>query len=184
MDKAPKKTPVKDAIASTNAGEGIVPPALVTKHHAIDTSGKPPIDATGLPASRIVGHEEYEVGLSGVLKSVAWFIGLTLLSLVIVYYTLFGLVNQIKSEDGPKSAVASEQSLPPEPRLQPSRGHERTEHQDLVVLQARYAKTLSTYGWVDKSAGVVHIPIDEAMAKALNDPKVLPARADGKRPGN
>jgi hypothetical protein len=174
---------IKHPIASSNAGEGAVPAALVTENRAIDTTGTPPADSSGLPASRVIGHEQYEVGLAGIIKTLVWFIGTMLFCVAIVYFTLFGLLDQVKTNEGPKSALTSETSLPPEPRLQPSRGHERTEHQDLQELQARYAKTLSTYGWVDESAGVVHIPIDEAIKKALSDPKMLPARPDGKRPG-
>ncbi|WP_148863665.1 hypothetical protein [Marinobacter fonticola] len=38
---------------------------------------------------------------------------------------------------------------------------------DLAVLEAQAQKRLQTVGWVDREAGVVHIPIDEAMALLL-----------------
>jgi hypothetical protein len=49
-------------------------------------------------------------------------------------------------------------TLPPEPRLQvdPSR--------DLAKLRADEDSLLATYGWIDRNAGVVRIPIDRAMA--------------------
>ena len=34
---------------------------------------------------------------------------------------------------------------------------------DLQAVRAQEDRILTTYGWVDKSRGVVRIPIDEAM---------------------
>ena len=51
------------------------------------------------------------------------------------------------------------QPLPPEPRLQV------TPKDDLVRLRAGEDATLGSYGWVDRSRGIVHIPIDEAMRR-------------------
>ncbi len=47
--------------------------------------------------------------------------------------------------------------LPPEPRLQP------VPVLDLRALRAEEKAQLDTYGWVDRKAGVVHIPIDRAI---------------------
>jgi hypothetical protein len=47
--------------------------------------------------------------------------------------------------------------LPPEPRLQV---HPR---EDLKLLRRQEDAILSSYGWVDRSAGVVRIPVDRAM---------------------
>lgn len=46
---------------------------------------------------------------------------------------------------------------PPEPRLEVSPGAA------LRSLRAREDEVLSSYGWVDRDAGVVRIPIDRAM---------------------
>src|SRR5262249_529456 len=53
-------------------------------------------------------------------------------------------------------AVQQQDRLPPEPRLQTN------PRQDLLDLREQEDKTLSSYGWVDKNAGVVRIPIEEA----------------------
>jgi hypothetical protein len=54
-------------------------------------------------------------------------------------------------------AVAATRPHFPEPRLQvdPKR--------DLAVLRAREDTELQSYGWIDKHAGVVRLPIDRAM---------------------
>ena len=45
----------------------------------------------------------------------------------------------------------------PAPRLQTD------PHADLAQLRAREQAQLDGYGWVDRGAGTVHIPIDRAM---------------------
>ncbi len=52
----------------------------------------------------------------------------------------------------------AEQKLPPEPRL------EIDPRANLARQRAEEDAVLTTYGWVDKPAGVVRIPIERAMA--------------------
>jgi hypothetical protein len=49
-------------------------------------------------------------------------------------------------------------SIPPGPRLQPS------PPRDMDELRAHDREALTTYGWVDRSHGVAHIPIDRAIS--------------------
>jgi hypothetical protein len=49
--------------------------------------------------------------------------------------------------------------LPPAPRLQ------TLPAQDLGAVRAEEDRTLTSYGWVNESAGPVHIPIEEAMRR-------------------
>jgi hypothetical protein len=66
-------------------------------------------------------------------------------------------------------AVGQGDRLPPEPRLQAN------PRQDLKELRDAEEARLKSYGWVDRNAGVVRIPIDEAMKLTLQ--RGLPARA-------
>jgi hypothetical protein len=70
-------------------------------------------------------------------------------------------------------AATQENRLPPEPRLQTN------PRQDLADLRAREDEALTGYSWVDKNAGVVRIPIDEAIKKTLE--RGLPARTEQKK---
>jgi hypothetical protein len=54
-------------------------------------------------------------------------------------------------------AITEEARLPPEPRLQ------TTPRQDLLDLRAQEDAVLNQYEWVDKNAGIVRIPVSEAM---------------------
>jgi hypothetical protein len=65
-------------------------------------------------------------------------------------------------------AAAESTRLPPEPRLQAN------PRADLQELRAQEDEILRTYGWVDRNAGVVRIPLDRAMKLALE--RGLPSR--------
>jgi hypothetical protein len=58
-------------------------------------------------------------------------------------------------------ASTTEARLPPAPRLQQFPRNEYYEH---YVAEQR---KLESYGWVNKDAGVVHIPIEDAMRLTL-----------------
>jgi hypothetical protein len=70
-------------------------------------------------------------------------------------------------------ATSQETRLPPEPRLQTN------PREDLRQLREHENAVLGSYGWVDKSAGVVRIPIDEAIkATARRGLPTLPAAGE------
>lgn len=50
--------------------------------------------------------------------------------------------------------------LPPAPALQSD------PHADLLAYERQKQAQLTSYGWVDRAKGIVHIPIDEAMRLA------------------
>src|SRR5262249_41523945 len=70
-----------------------------------------------------------------------------------------------------------ERRLPPEPRLQPEPPEWRTPREDLRDFRRQEDETLNTYGWADKNAGAVRIPISEAMKLTVQ--RGLPARPAG-----
>jgi len=51
------------------------------------------------------------------------------------------------------------------------------DHAQRVALYAAQNQKLNSYGWEDKSNGIVHIPIDRAMALILQ--RGLPTRTNG-----
>ena len=85
---------------------------------------------------------------------------------------MFGLfVDQRESAAVPQFplAVGSDLRLPVEPRLQRFPANEAYTHQ----MQEQNA--LRTYGWVDRNAGTVRIPIEDAMRLTVE--RGLPSRA-------
>ena len=117
-----------------------------------------------------VHHEESDVNIRAILGFAA---GLLVFAIVI-HIAMWGLFRffdaQASHQEPPTYPLAAmqEQRLPPEPRLQTN------PKQDLADLRTAEERTLTTYGWVDRNAGVVRIPIEQAMKLAIE--RGLPAR--------
>ncbi|HEY7292411.1 MAG TPA: hypothetical protein VH583_21410 [Vicinamibacterales bacterium] len=115
-------------------------------------------------------HEESDVNIRGILTFAA--------GLVVALIVISGIVGLLfraldvreARQQTPQFPLAGteEHRLPPEPRLQTN------PREDLQELRDAEQQTLTTYGWVDRNAGVVRIPIDEAMKLAIQ--RGLPAR--------
>jgi hypothetical protein len=119
-------------------------------------------------------REESDVNIGGVLGFGAGLIVTALLINLIVYvlFRYYDLREARRVMPQFPLAVAQEPRLPPEPRLQTD------PRQDLADLRAMEDATLTSYGWVDKNAGIVRIPIDEAIRLTLE--RGLPFRQSQK----
>ena len=119
-------------------------------------------------------HEESDVNIRAILGfGAALLIVATVVHLLI--YVLFGYFTSREGVKVPPEyplAAAAGLREPPEPRLQIN------PRQDLADLRAKEDELLGSYGWVDRNAGVVRIPIDAAMKLTLE--RGLPARQDSK----
>jgi len=84
---------------------------------------------------------------------------------------LFGLFVKQSEETNPQFplAVGKDERLPAGPRLQQFPANE------FVDFRTHEEAVLKNYGWVNKEAGVVRMPIEEAMRRAVASG--LPARA-------
>ena len=122
-----------------------------------------------------VHHETTDVNINGILIFAG---GLVVAAAVIhlLVWVVFGYFEAREARQPQVEyplAAEQKQRLPPEPRLQTN------PRQDLRDLRTAEDDVLTTYGWVDRNAGVVRIPIDEAMRITIE--RGLPARA---APGN
>jgi len=117
-----------------------------------------------------VQHEDSDINVRAV---VVFAIGLVVVAVAIhlVVWLLF-VYFAGRGADAPRLYPLAEtagQQLPPEPRLQTN------PREDLRELRVREDQELNGYRWVDKNAGVVRIPIAEAMRLTIE--RGLPARA-------
>ena len=117
-----------------------------------------------------VHHETSDASVGAVF---AFGVGLMILGAVILFlvWLLFGYFKGHDAGSGAREfplAIEQQNRLPPEPRLQTN------PRQDLIDMRAKENETLYSYGWVDKTAGVVRIPISEAMKLTVE--RGLPAR--------
>jgi hypothetical protein len=97
-----------------------------------------------------------------------WFAGGLVLALVIIFAGL-RLTESFLSGGKEVAPVVVPPVVGAAPHLQID------PHADLVRFRADEEARLHSYGWVDRKAGVIHIPIERAME--LTAQRGLPARA-------
>jgi hypothetical protein len=106
-----------------------------------------------------VGHEERDVSFAPLVRGMIGLVALIVFSGVIVFF-VFGLLAEHAAKTSPPAnplAQSFGRQVPPEPRLQPD------PLQDLRALHAQEDAVMNSYGWVDRKAGVVRIPVQRAM---------------------
>ena len=105
------------------------------------------------------GHEERDVTLRPIVWAGAGMAVVVALVFVLVRWTFVSDLAHDAAQSPPANPLTRSygRQLPPEPRLQthPIR--------DLRDLRAAEDAVLTSYGWVDRKAGIVRIPIARAM---------------------
>jgi hypothetical protein len=103
-------------------------------------------------------HETSDASISAIVVTGACLAVGTALVLVIVY-SIFRYLDQNPLATAPPNPMAEtgRQLFPPVPRIEE---HPAVELKD---LRSQEDKILDTYGWTDKNAGIVRIPIERAM---------------------
>ena len=118
-------------------------------------------------------YEHTDAAIAPVAKFLVWlFIAalLTHVGLAGVYKLLIDQgVAQEASERRYPLAAKEEPRLPPVPRLQ------QHPPQELATFRGEERTRLESYGWENKAAGTVHIPIEEAMKLTIE--RGLPVQA-------
>jgi hypothetical protein len=114
------------------------------------------------------GHE-----LSDLRPGYVAFFGIGLLVVLVMSVAIASLIIHYKTVrharlDTPIPRLAGEREAMPEPRLQIDAPNE------LRQLRTAEETALNSYGWVNKDAGIVKIPVDRAMEILAR--KGLPAR--------
>jgi hypothetical protein len=107
------------------------------------------------------GHETFALPIGPVLVATAAILAIAIISFVSMWGMLLGMEKAntyLAADPPPMTAVRKPytglliQSDPPA---------------ELAQVRLETQQTLSSYGWVDKDAGVVHLPIDTAKSLAL-----------------
>lgn len=119
-------------------------------------------------------HEESDVNVGAILR---YGVGLFVVAAVahLFLWWLLGAYerqNERTQTQVYPMAASQQDRLPPEPRFQ------QDPQQELQDLRARQKALLEGYGWANKEAGVVRIPIEEAMRLVVE--RGLPTRETGK----
>lgn len=117
-------------------------------------------------------HELKDAPVRGIVYTLA---GLALMAALVggLVYGIFAYLADNPQSAAPPNpmAVTGAQQFPPEPRIE---DHPAVEIQQIHQMED---KILGTYGWTDKSRGIVRIPIDKAMDLQLE--RGFPTRKEG-----
>lgn len=103
-------------------------------------------------------HERTDINI----KYIAAFAAILVCVTIVLYIVLWGVFNRFAARVGQEQSQAqpvpeSNPPLFPSPRLQVD------PQQDLEQLRKKHQELLNSYGWVDRDAGIVRIPIERAM---------------------
>ena len=117
-----------------------------------------------------IHHETSDVNVRGIFGFAIGLLVTTLFFsfLVWVLFQYFQVREATRVAPEYPLAATQETRVPPEPRLQ------TTPREDLKALRSAEDELLNGYSWVDRNAGVVRIPIDQAMRLTLQ--RGLPSR--------
>ena len=109
------------------------------------------------------GYEHTDANVWQIVKFGIWLVVTAIVVQIGVggMYQLMIEQSKVTTEQPYPLASTTEPRLPPEPRLQQ---FPRNEYYQFHLTEQQ---KLESYGWVNKDAGIVHIPIEDAMRLAL-----------------
>ncbi len=145
--------------------------------------------STHSPQSSHAGHETTDTkirplilfGIGLALLSVATFLGMRAM--------FVALSERDRASDAPRHPLAASIEIPPEPRLEPMPGYDMPPlgpdgerpfaTSGLAAHRRQEQETLDSYGWIDRQAGIVRVPIARAIELTLTEG--LPIAGEKKR---
>ncbi len=123
------------------------------------------------PVAKQRGHETRDLNV----RAVSWFALGLVMAFVVISAAVIGLYKVFEhrhpSPDAPSRIALYPHMIVPQPLL------ETHPAVDLEQFQTVEAAKLNSYGWVDKPAGVIRIPIERAMDLIVQ--RGLPTRGPG-----
>jgi hypothetical protein len=105
-----------------------------------------------------LSHDDREIDAGGIIKISLWILAITGAAMASMWWFTRWMENQQRAHHTVPPPMASAQpTAPPDPRLEPHPS------EGLHQLRAQEEALLSSYGWENRSRGVVRIPIERAM---------------------
>jgi hypothetical protein len=126
------------------------------------------------PPDVALGHEARDISTRiVVIFAVSLVAGAVVVfaAIALLYFLLGAQADRVYAEREYPLAPVGAPAQPPAPRLQ------ARPREELQALRAAEDRQLTTYGWVNPSAGIARIPIERAMQLTIE--QGLPARAGG-----
>jgi hypothetical protein len=116
------------------------------------------LEYASTPADAEYEHTDIDPGIAS--RFAVWLAIAMVISGGIVYGTFWFFEGRQQAYDRASQTfplAAGQAKEPPLPRLQTQ------PFKDVYELKSAQLERLTSYGWVDQNAGIVHIPIDDAM---------------------
>src|SRR5271155_498615 len=112
----------------------------------------------GTPTDPGRGFEERDANVKGLLQFAFWLAVVLAVTLVGIRWTFdyFKRAEPLGQTASPL-VTTTQRMLPPSPRLQTQ------PHRELADYCTAQQQEVTTYSWVDRQTGVVHVPVDRAM---------------------
>ena len=121
-----------------------------------------------------VVHEESDVNVAAILRY-----GLGLFAVaVVVHVFLWWLLGVYERQDQRAQTQAFPMAAGQQNRLPPAPRFQENPQEELQQLREKQKALLEGYGWVNKEAGIVRIPIEDAMKLVVE--RGLPTREGAK----
>jgi hypothetical protein len=139
-------------------------------HHDHGTHGTPDDEYLVTPEGSTYEHTDSNVW--AIAKFGLWLAVTAIIVHVGIGVMWRGLVKQSEETNEQRYPLATsiDPKLPPEPRLQ------QYPREEVYTFRLNEEEKLHSYGYVNKDAGIVHIPIDEAMRLTVE--RGLPSRTE------
>ena len=110
-----------------------------------------------------ISYEESDISVRGMVISGAVILLLTVVAMFLILALIRGMESRVELASPTSVPASAEQPTPPPPRLQPNPHDRTTAEEEMVNMATNQVELLTTYGWVDKEAGIARIPIDTAI---------------------
>ena len=124
----------------------------------------------GPPPDPNAGHERRDVSIKSVVLF-GVYLTVAAVAVHVAIWVLWGQLNRAadraNTSEYPMAATAPSQ-LPPAPRLQVQ------PREEMKALRRDEERALGSYGWIDRTAGIVRLPVDRAVELVLE--RGLPVR--------
>jgi hypothetical protein len=123
-----------------------------------------------------VSYERQDVGVSGLAIGAVLIVLFGLIGVGLSFFILNTMETR-RSEIIPTPLPLIQlRPTPLPPRLQPNPLDQRTAEEDIATLRSHEEELLNNYGWVDREAGIVRIPIDQAIELLAEDGAAQPGQ--------
>lgn len=129
----------------------------------MSTHSNEPIGEAQRDELRKLGYDRTDMSPFGVTMVIVYFLVSTAVFILIAFYIYRFMANHLEAQrEAESKPKVSARRLPdpPHPLLQSN----VTAHTDIKDLRDREHRILNSYGWVDRSIDIAHIPVERAIA--------------------